>query len=53
MVQRAGGSRTLTDDYSKLEDTLQGHYLPPAVVRHPQAIATLFTGLPDQASRWS
>src|SRR6266566_3548667 len=46
MVQRAGGSVTLTDNHSELEDTLQGHHLPPAMVRHPQTIATLFTHLP-------
>lgn len=48
MLQRAGGSMTLTDDSSELEDALQGHDLPPAVVRDPQAIATLFTGLPKR-----
>src|SRR5258708_5966631 len=48
MVQRAGGSMALTDDYSELEDSLQGHHLPPTMIRDPQAIATLFTGLPKR-----
>jgi len=38
----------LTDDYSELEDSLQGHHLPPTMIRDPQTIATLFTGLPKR-----
>lgn len=39
---------TLTDNYSELENALQGHDFPPAMIRDPQAIATLFTGLPKR-----
>src|SRR5260221_433557 len=48
MILGASRGMTLTDDHAKLKDALQGHPLSPAVVGHPQAIATLFTGLPKR-----
>ena len=43
MIARTRGGVALTDSYPELEDPLQGHHLPPAVVRDPQGIATLWT----------
>src|SRR5690348_1337352 len=48
MVAWAGRGMTLIDNYSELEDALQGHHLPPTMIGHPQAIAALFTGLPKR-----
>jgi hypothetical protein len=41
MIASTRGGVALADGYPELEDPLQGHHLPPAVVRDPQGIATL------------
>src|SRR6266581_5576928 len=51
VIQRAGGSGTLTHDHPQLPETLQGHHLPSTVIGHPQAVSTLFTGLPKRCQR--
>src|SRR6266699_385848 len=48
MIQRAGGSRTLTHDYFELPKALQGHHFPSAMIRDPQPISALFIRLPKR-----
>src|SRR5712692_8444174 len=48
VIPRAGGGGTLTHDHPELPETLQGHHLPSTVIGHPQAVATLVTGLPKR-----
>ena len=44
MIASTRGGVALTDGYPELENPLQGHDLPPAVVRDPHGMATLGTG---------
>src|SRR6266702_2751298 len=48
MIPWAGGGMALTDDHAELEDAFQSDHLPPTMIRDPQTIATLFTGLPKR-----
>jgi hypothetical protein len=44
MIASTRGGVALTDGYPELENPLQSHDLPPAVVRDPHGMATLGTG---------